>query len=366
MPSRSPNLDRRSFLAGSLALGSAALSSRPAGGDDKPDRAAAQREHAHKLHRESVVIVVHDHNPIEPDLEKMLAGGVTAKVFQIGVDVDINGDFLASAPVRNNWSRRALATLDEVDRIAARNSDKLLLARTAADIVRAKRSGKVAIMLGVEGAKLLDGDVRTLDMFYKRGLRELQLRWGVPNQIVEKEDLTDFGRQVVQACNQLGIIISLTHIPAPAYAQVLELTKKPPIICHGAASRRPEDGPDMRGDRQLRALRDKGGVLSIHFYAAYLGSRPNVERVVDQVDYIAQVAGIDTVALGVDMFPTTGNWADFQRAQRSTQEIAWAIPDLSQFMDVTEALVMRGYSDGDVKKVLGENFLRVCRANFGS
>ena len=357
--------NRRAFLASSLALGGTAILSGSALAKDA-DKAAAQRAHTRKLHRESIVIVIHDHNPVAPDLEPMLAGGVTAKVYQIGLDVDVGAKFLESAPQRKGWSRRALADLDEVDRTVAAHGDKLLIAYRAADIVKAKRTGKVAVILGVEGAKLLDGDVKKLDMFYKRGLRELQLRWGVPNQIVEQEDLTAFGREVIEACNRLGIIMSLTHIPARAYDQALELMTKPPIICHGAASRRPEDGPDMRGDRQLRALRDKGGVLGVHFFASYLGSRPNVERVVDQVDYIAQVAGIETVSLGVDFFPKTGAWAEFMKAQQSDREVSWAIPDLSHMVEVTEALVMRGYSDADVKKVLGENFLRVCRANFGS
>ena len=117
-------------------------------------------------------------------------------------------------------------------------------------------------------------------------------------------------------------------------------------------------------DRKLRKLATRRGVLGIHFYSSYLGENPVVSRVVDQVDYIAAVAGIDTVAMGVDLFPTTGPWREFQLAQ-GTRDISWAISDLGEMPRVTDALVERGYSDEDIGKVLGGNFLRVCREVFG-
>jgi membrane dipeptidase len=328
-------------------------------------RGEAFRSRAQALHRDSLVIVLHDHNPIAPDVPTMRAGGVTAKVYQLGVDVEIGGRFTASARVRDGWMRRTLAALEQAEAAIRADPEHLLLATTAADLLRARRDGKVAILLGVEGGKLLEGRLDALKVFYDRGLRELQLRWAVPNPIVEDATLTAFGRQVVQECNHRGVILSLTHCPAPAFFEVAERSNRPVIVCHSVANRTPASDGDSLSDRQLRAIARSRGVVGLHFYTSYLGRIPTVRQVADQVDYVAQVAGIDTVALGCDFFPRQGNWRDFQRAQ-GTQAIAWAIPDLGSLNRVTEALLSRGYPERAIQQVLGGNFLRVCQEVFGS
>lgn len=116
-------------------------------------------------------------------------------------------------------------------------------------------------------------------------------------------------------------------------------------------------------DGRLKVIAQIGGVVGIHFYSSYLGESPTVEAVVDQMDYIASLVGIEHVGLGVDFFPTDGAWRDFQVAQGTTN-IAWAIEDMSQMPKVTETMTRRGYSDSDIQKVLGLNFLRVCREVF--
>ena len=163
----------------------------------------------------------------------------------------------------------------------------------------------------------------SLKTFHDRGLRELQLRWAVPNQIVESSALTGFGREVVRECNRLGVIVSLTHCPTTAFFEVAEISEKPVIVCHSVANRTPSSDGDSLSDRQLRAIARRRGVVGLHFYSSYLGRVPTVRQVADQVDYIAQVVGIDTVALGCDFFPTQGEWGEFQRSQ-GTKELNWA------------------------------------------
>ena len=356
--------NRRTFLAasGCGSLYGMVLASRRTLGSDtqKPD--TALRHRAMALHKKHVVFVIHDHMPIEPDIARMVEGGVTGKLFNLGVDVDIETGIKASAALREGWTKKTLEIMNHVDALLA-NHPELLLARSADDIVRAKREGKIAIMLGVEGGKLLEGKIELLKTFYDRGLRELQLRWAVPNQIVEEEKLTFFGRQVVKECNRLGIIISLTHIPSPAFADVMALTLKPLIVCHGVATV-PGSGMSDLSDRKLKALAALRGVVGIHFYTTYLGAEPKVQRVVEQVDYMANLVGIDTIALGVDFFPTEGAWAKFQRDQGTTN-IQWAIPHIGEIVQVTEALLARNYPERDIAKILGGNFLRVCREVFG-
>ena len=319
-------------------------------------------ERALVLHRNNPVIVIHDHNPIAADVSKMLAGGVTGKCYQLGVDVEISGDYKASMPRRDGWAQMTMNALEDAERTIKADPERLMLATTAEDFLRAKRDGKVAIMFGVEGGKLLEGNLEWLDKFYQRGLRELQLTWASPNQIVESaqpdgDGLTDFGRQVVCRCNQLGIIVDLTHIPRRAFRETIALTTKPPILSHEAI------GAGI-GAPEAKAIASRGGVIAIHFYAGYMGQPLCPDRVVDQVDKIAGEAGIETVGLGCDFFPTTGGWADFQHSQ-GTKDIVWAVQDIGHISQVTEAMLARNYSENDISKVLGGNFLRVCKEVFG-
>jgi microsomal dipeptidase-like Zn-dependent dipeptidase len=138
------------------------------------------------------------------------------------------------------------------------------------------------------------------------------------------------------------------------------MAEKPPIVSHGAAAG--AAGRDLADD-SIRALHAAGGVLGIHFYSSYLGENPGVDDVIRQVDYLADLVGTDVIGLGIDFFPSEGPWRDFQLAQ-GTRDISWAIPDIGKVELVTEALVERNYSDDDIGKILGGNFLRVCRAVF--
>lgn len=333
-------MNRRNFLAAGAAL---LAGSRGAAQDDNSK--------ADELHRKSTVIVVHDHRPIAADVPLMLAGGVTAKVYQLGVDVEIGREFRNSG--RDGWARRTRTALNDAVQTIRNDPKRVVLALTADDIERAKRDGKVAIMLGVEGGKLLEGDLEQLREFHRLGLRELQLRWAVPNQIVEQDTLTDFGMAVVKECQRLGIIVDLTHIPEKAFFQTIELATKPLIVSHGT-------GRGDLGEKRLKALADRHGVVGIHFYSSYLGRRPSVLQVLDHIDFVARTVGTDTIALGVDFFPTEGKWREFQEAQ-GTKDIAWAIPDMSHMREVTRGLVARSYSDRQIEGILGGNFLRVCK-----
>ena len=310
------------------------------------------RSRAEELHQQATVVVIHDHNPLLADVPRMRAGGIAAKVYQLGVDVEIGREYLATSARRSGFRMQARAALDDARRTIASRPKELALALSADDIERARRAGQVAILLGIEGGKFLEGELAPLREFYDLGLREVQLRWAVPNQLVETDALTDFGRDVVRECQRLGILVDLTHIPEKAFFQTIELVNKPVIVSHGT-------GAEL-GEKRVRAIADRGGVVGIHFYSSYLGPKPNVLSVVDAVEDLIRFGGIEVVGLGVDFFPTEGAWKEFQQAQ-GTQDISWAIPDLGHLPEVTRALVARGFSDEQVLAVLGGNFLRVCR-----
>ena len=328
----------------------------------------SEEKRAVSLHENSAVILMHDHLPIASDIPKMRVGGITAKVYNLSCDVDISGDFRASAHEYEGWAKRAIVQIDKsITEIEA--DDRVVFALAASDIEKAKREGKIAILFGNEGGKILEGELGLLRIFYRLGLRELQLTWAVENQLANSNGLTDFGKDVVKEVNRLGIIIDLTHIPKRAFDEVLALTKHPVIISHCAARAVSAD----LSDEQIRAIAQNGGVLGLHFYSTYMAKRlANGGRaedicpsdLVDHIDYIANFVGIDHVGLGADFFPTHGEWAEFQQAQ-GTYNIKWVIKDKSAMPDVTRELVRRGYSDSDIQKILSLNFLRVCRTVFG-
>lgn len=313
------------------------------------------------LHQKSLVIAMHDHRPIAEDLPLMRAGGVTAKVYQIGVDVEIGRECAASAGKREGWVKRSLVGMMKAVRDVEEHPDMALLARSASDIERAKQTGKIAILLGVEGGNLLEGELSLLHAFHRLGLRELQLAWAFPNQLVQGERLTPFGKAGVMECAKLGLIVDVTHLPGPAFEEVMAITQRPVIVSHGAAKGVRTDLDDAR----IRAIARTGGVVGVHFYSAYLGTPPTLSALCDQIAYIAKLTGIEHVGLGVDFFPTTGVWRDFQLVQGTT-DISWAIPDFGSMPLVTEELAQRGFRDSDIEKVLGLNFLRVCREVFGA
>jgi membrane dipeptidase len=173
--------------------------------------------------------------------------------------------------------------------------------------------------------------------------------------------LTDFGKDAVAEMNKLGMIIDVSHLTQQAFQDVLEISHDPFVISHGVAGMEQILG-------QHKAMAEKGGVLGVHFFYSYLRKEGkkhiNLKDLLDKIDYCVENLGIDSVALGADFFPTTGSWVDLQHAQ-GTFNIEWAIRDVSKMLEVTEGLVTRGYSDGEIQKILGGNFLRVCKRVFG-
>jgi len=313
-----------------------------------------------RLHRDSLVVAIHDHCPIGHSLDSMLAGGVAAKVYQVALDVDIKAGYHASRDREEGWLELATTGLESALRDIDTHDDRCFLATEANDVQKAKAEDKAAIFLGAEGARWLQESLEPLHRFFRAGLRELQLTWAFPSPLLESGRLSSFGRDVVQECDALGILIDLTHIPEKAFYETVELSRNPLIVSHGAA----ESVTTDLDDGKLRALAAAGGLLGVHFYTTYLGPDPSPEDVFRQIDHLAESVGIDHVALGADFFPLEGPWRDFQLAQGTT-EMAWAINGLSEMPDITRCLAQHGYAEEDIRKVLGLNFVRVCREVFG-
>jgi membrane dipeptidase len=269
---------------------------------------------------------------------------------------------------------------------AEESSDTMTICLNSKDIDTALGEGKIALLLQMEGGRPLEGKPTLntlvgLRTFYRQGLRVLQLVDNGRNRIGDgkgesrtKGGLTNFGISVVKEMNRLGMLIDVAHLSEPGFWDVIETSKDPIIDSHSNA-RAVCDHIRNLTDEQIKAIAKKGGVIGLSCFAALISQEPakaTMNDLMKHVDHIAGLVGIDHVGFG----------PDFNGFEKEVIDDIWAAPgsgwlegvfygpgphrmegvdSITAFPLFTEALVKRGYSDEDIKKVLGENFLRVFR-----
>jgi membrane dipeptidase len=320
------------------------------------------------------------------DIPRLHEGGTHAPFFALWVPVYFPG---AEA------IRRTLDLRDAMQSLFDRHKNQIEHATTAADIERIVKAGKIAAFLTVEGGHTIDDDLRVLRMYYQLGIRSMTLTHSRNNNWADSatdepahNGLTDFGKDVVREMNRLGMVVDVSHVAEKTFYDALEVTTKP-VMCTHSSMRALSDVPRNVTDDMLRALARNGGVIGITFgegfvnpkdaealraaieiettaplltgralddYAAedvrkLFGSRVKVastiEDVADHIDHAVKIAGIDHVGIGSDFDGVSGppNGLD----------------DVSKMPALIAVLLERGYTDRDVKKILGENTLRVIR-----
>lgn len=321
-----------------------------------------------------MVVLTHDHLANRAALDAMLAGGVTAKVLHLTVDALIweygGARYLESQSQREGagWRAIALGALGRVTRTIHSEPRKFALVNRPAHILKAKRERRAGVILGFEGAKPLEGSLQNLREFHSLGVRVIQLTWAVPNLLVEQDcdaGLTAFGRDVIREMNRLGMIIDiahLTYLSRRAFFQAVELSEKPVLAGHNTV--RPLAPQGELDEEQARAIAARGGVIGLHFCSHLIRRshdevRATLDDVIAHVDYLASLVGIDHVALGCDFFRN-----DKVYARCMGHNVSWVrgASSAREIPNVTRALVERGFSDSDIRKVLGLNFLRLFRA----
>jgi len=284
------------------------------------------------------------------DIPRLLEGGVDCQVFSHWVEPIYN----PIAP----WRMLQIMgySLPEIE-----NSDELELV-TKADEIYKNHGKKISIIMGIEGGEAIDQDLGILRIFYRLGLRRLTLCWNNRNAIADgvrwqksKGGLTEFGESVVEECNKLGILVDVSHITDPGFWQVLETSKEPIIASHSNCRALCSSMRNLTDD-MIKAIAEKDGVIGINFVSFFLmdrdkvrnGEIPTVETVVDHIDHMVEViGGTDNLGLG----------SDFDGVPR----LAQGLEDTSKVPNLTKALVVRGYSDQEIEKILGGNFLRVIK-----
>jgi membrane dipeptidase len=361
---------------------------------------------AKRLHFSSIVIDTHDdttqrfldggfdfgaRNALGSiDIPRMKEGGLGAIFFSIWVPSKITG---------SEAVKRGRAQIDAVREQIRKHSDDLALATTADGIREVHKQGKIAALMGIEGGHLIASDLGVLRSYAALGARYMTLthsgnaEWADSSTAkAEHNGLTEFGKDVVREMNRLGMIVDISHVSDKTFADVLE-TSKAPLFASHSDCRAICDAPRNMTDDMIRALAAKGGMIQINYHVGFLsqefrnaekahperdraialevqkrcgtregcqliegdritreyvlrGDLPRVDwtKIIEHIDHAVKVAGIDHVGLG----------SDFDGAN-----MPFGMEDASKLPQITNALLEKGYSEGDVKKILGENTLRL-------
>ena len=269
----------------------------------------------------------------------------------------------------------------------ARYRDKLIHVRRADDILEAKRSGKLGVMLGFQNATHLNRDIRNVEFFYNLGIRQIQLTYNELNALgagsTERKDvgLSDFGVEVVGKMNQLGMLVDLSHCGVQTTLDAIEVSQRPVIFSHSNC-RALNDNPRCKSDEQIRKLAAKGGMMGITTVNFFVSKKPlsTLDDYIAHIEHVVKLVGVDHVGIGSDSsiggwrisYPTEKIFWDFhgQFKFKPGVEIRWppfieAIDIPEKFKVIDKRLTEKGFSTGDREKILGGNFLRIYREIIG-
>ncbi|MGO9275456.1 MAG: dipeptidase [Terriglobia bacterium] len=332
-------------------------------------------------------------SPYMISIPKMRTGHLDAEFFSIWVDTDWP---------KQNLIHRALDLIDAVHEQVARHSAEMEPARTADDIERIHRAGKLAALMGVEGGHIIEGDLRVLDLYYQLGVRYMTLTHTKDDELGDSSTdkpqwngLSELGRRAVERMNRLGMMVDISHVADKTFYDAVAISKAPVIASHSSC-RALCSAPRNMTDDMIRALAKNGGVMDINFYEGFLDPgfasaykaiepqmeadlkaarekakqegkrlsyaeeskiqqqyaaqlpRPSFERIADHIDHAVQVGGVDHVGLGSDFDGVDGF-------------VPTGMEDCSKLPNLIIELARRGYSEQDLQKILGGNLLRVMR-----
>ncbi len=285
------------------------------------------------------------------DLPRLLESGVDLQIFAVYIQPEYKIE---------RALHRALQVFDRFYKELHDHEDKMMLFTKVSDVREAEKQGKIAAMLSIEGGEAVEADLGILRMLYKLGLRAMTLTWNERNQIADgagegrtKGGLTNFGVELVKEMNNLGMVVDVSHLNDAGFFDVIETTTKPIIASHSNCRAVCNHRRNLTDD-MIKILADNGGVMGMNFAPSFVDENKEnatLERVLDHVDHIVKVASVDNVGLG----------SDFDGIETTPK----GLEDVTRMPYLTEGLLKRGYKEDDIRKVLGENFLRVFRQVIG-
>lgn len=268
-----------------------------------------------------------------------------------------------------------------------KNEDVLIRVRTTCDILEAKKTGRIALMLGFQNATHLVRDVKNVDFFYNLGIRQIQLTYNSLNALgagcTERKDvgLSDFGVKVVHKMNELGMLVDLSHCGVKTTLDAIKVSKSPVIYSH-TTCRALCDNPRAKTDEQIKKLAARGGVMGVATVNFFVSKKPRstLDDYLNHIEHVIRLVGIDHVGIGTDSsiggwrvnFPTEKKFFDYHAQYHFKPGVDLRWPPFIEEIDVpekmyiiAERLAQRGYSTSEIKKVMGENFLRVYKEVLG-
>jgi membrane dipeptidase len=334
-----------------------------------------------------------EHSYYEADIPRLKKGHVGAVFFGIAVEPQNFPPHL--------WIPRALELIDAVHQQARQHANQIEVAYTADDIRRIHRAGKIAVLMGVEGGHMIQDSMAVLRDFYRLGVRYMTLTHFKTNDWADSSGdlavhngLTSYGREIVHEMNRLGMMVDISHVSDKTFYDALETSSKPMIASHSSL-RVYSDIPRNMSDEMIRALAKKGGVVFINFNTAYLDKKAydvfahnkdqrdkdiadmmalnagnprrwemkraiqkryaammpkvGIDAVLRTIDHAVKVAGADHVGLGSDFDGISGM-------------APVGMEDVSKYPALVRGLIDLGYKDEDIRKIVGENLLRVLAA----
>lgn len=331
------------------------------------------------------------------DLTRFKQGGLDVQIFSVWCDGK-----------KENPYAFANREMDTLDAVISRNPDKIVMVRNQKELKRAIRQKKLAAMFGVEGGHMIENKLENLDHFYARGARYMTLTWNnstswATSAMLEttKKDslakahkgLTDFGKQIIKRMNELGMMVDLSHVGEQTFWDAISTTTKPVIVSHSNAYALCPVPRNLKDD-QIIAVGKNGGVIDLNYSSGFIDSNSRSKEVrfiashareldslvksgtqyeygitilsekyaseaqatraplallLDHLDYIVKLAGIDHIGIG----------SDYDGISSVPQQL----DDVTTYPVITKALLERGYSKKDINKIMGGNILRVLKAN---
>lgn len=365
----------RTLLA--IAVTAAVLHAQPA--PPARDSLPGVSAHAMQLWRDAIVLDMHNDMPskvadegYDPDVRnptgfgrgkgatdypRLRASGITGVFLSAFVDAK----YALMSP--DSSFARAMLLATQVRAFAARHPDGLLFATTGADLRRAKREGKVAVFVGVEGGHAIQGSLARLRQLHDAGVRYMTLTWNNGNtwagaaagtNRTRTGGLTPFGRQVIREMNRIGILVDISHVSDATFWDAVRTSSRPVIASHSSARAINAHRRNLT-DSMLVAVARTGGVVNVNFFSQFIdpaysprGPATPLKVLVDHIDHIAKVAGVDHVGIGSDFDGVTALPAGME--------------DVTMLPRLAQALLDRGYTDADIARILGGNMLRVLEA----
>jgi membrane dipeptidase len=291
------------------------------------------------------------------DIPRLIEGGVDVQVFAscIGGPGKPKGYY-----VDLTW--KMLETLRSQ---IAKNLKSISLATRLSDIRKARQNHKISAILAIESGQSIENDLNNLRHFYIRGVRIMTLTWkstdwaDASQQSMKHNGLTDFGKNVVKEMNKLGMIIDVSHSADKTVLDVLKISNEPIIASHSCAKALC-DHPRNLTDRLIKDIASSGGIICVNFYPLFLDQKfktdsdkkrnpelPSFTKIIDHIEHIIRVGGIDSVGLGSDF----DGMASISPPK--------GLENVTKMPKITEALLARGYAEEEIVKIMGGNFLRI-------